>query len=80
MPRAPALPWVFARALARHRLDRSGRRWLFVAQDQLSSALRLLAREPPRELGIVLMECPAKDGSRGREDFTGALRQKSANQ
>jgi len=55
---------VFGRALARHAHDPSGRRWLFVPYDQLSSALGPLARAPARELGIVLVECPSKAATR----------------
>lgn len=41
-----------------------GRRWLFVPYDQLTSAVGPLAREPARELGIVVVEAPAKASQR----------------
>lgn len=37
-----------------------GRRWLFVPYDQLTDKLGPLSREAPAELGVVLVECPAK--------------------
>lgn len=40
--------------------DERGRRWIFVAYDQLTSEFGPLARTPPRELGIVLVEAPLK--------------------
>lgn len=52
------------KALARHRADPSGRRWVFVAYDQLTSAVGPLAEIPVRELGIVLVEAPAKASNR----------------
>lgn len=36
------------------------RRWLFVPYDQLTDAVGPLSRQPPSELGIVLVECPEK--------------------
>lgn len=47
----------FRAALARYRVDESGRRWLFVTYDQLSDAIGPWSRE----LGIVLVECPGKE-------------------
>jgi len=55
---------AFRSALARHRHDTRGRRWLFVPYDQLTSAFGPLAREPVRELGIVVVENPGKAARR----------------
>lgn len=59
---------VFLRALeARLRgvgADATGRRWLFVPYDQLSDEVGPLATTSPRELGIVLVECPEKAARR----------------
>ena len=57
-------PSVFSRMLAQHQHDPSGRRWLFVPYDQLSAEFGPLSRDPVRELGIVLVECPAKAAMR----------------
>jgi deoxyribodipyrimidine photolyase-related protein len=46
------------------RLDPAGRRWLFVPYDQLSDRIGPLSRAPARELGIVLVESPAKAARR----------------
>lgn len=54
----------FRERLARHRHDERGRRWLFVPYDQLSDEVGPLAREAPRDVGIVLVECPAKAARR----------------
>ena len=40
------------------------RRWLFVPYDQLTDAVGPLAQAPPEDLGIVLVECPAKAARR----------------
>lgn len=40
------------------------RRWLFVPYDQLSDQMGPLAREDPRQLGIVIIESPQKAGRR----------------
>ncbi len=53
---------AFRERLTRH--DPRGRRWLFVPYDQLSAAIGPLAREPARELGIVVIESPTKAGQR----------------
>lgn len=50
----------FRDRLAALRVDPSHRRWLFVPYDQLTDAVGPLARGAPRDLGIVLVECPAK--------------------
>jgi len=42
----------------------SNRRWLFVPYDQLTDAVGPLSREDPRELGIVIVECPEKAARR----------------
>jgi deoxyribodipyrimidine photolyase-related protein len=55
---------TFARKLERRRKDPRGRRWLFVAYDQLSDGFGPLSREDPRELGIVLVESSAKASRR----------------
>jgi deoxyribodipyrimidine photolyase-related protein len=44
--------------------DVSGRRWLYVPYDQLTDGIGPLAEDPPDELGIVLVECPAKAARR----------------
>ena len=44
--------------------DATGRRWLFVPYDQLSGELGPIATTSPRELGIVLVECPEKAACR----------------
>ncbi len=55
----------FAKALARSRpKTRTNRRWLFVPYDQLSDGIGPLAKEPPHELGIVLIESREKAGRR----------------
>ena len=52
---------AFARALDEHAPRGTGpRRWLFVPYDQLTAELGPLSREPPSELGIILVECPQK--------------------
>jgi deoxyribodipyrimidine photolyase-related protein len=56
--------WAFRSALRDRGTDPSGRRWIFVAYDQLNDALGPLARIAPRDLGIVLVECPAKAARR----------------
>lgn len=57
---------AFREALAAQQrdLDPSGRRTWFVPYDQLSGDLGALAREPARELAIVLVESPAKAARR----------------
>lgn len=56
---------AFSRELERRRpREGRGRRWLFVAYDQLSERLGPLAREDPRDLGIVLVEAPWKAARR----------------
>ena len=44
--------------------SRARRRWLFVPYDQLHDGIGPLAKEPPGELGIVLVESRAKAGRR----------------
>lgn len=46
----------FSRRLRERQSDGAGRRWVYVAYDQLSDGLGPLAREDPRELGIILIE------------------------
>lgn len=57
---------TFADALASATKDLppKGRRWLFVPYDQLTDAVGPLAREPARELGIVIVENPEKAARR----------------
>jgi deoxyribodipyrimidine photolyase-related protein len=55
---------LFRRRLAERGTDPSGRRWIFVPYDQLSDALGPLSREDPRELGLVVVESPAKAARR----------------
>ncbi|MCA9790691.1 MAG: cryptochrome/photolyase family protein [Candidatus Eremiobacteraeota bacterium] len=54
----------FIQALRQHRPDPDGRRWLYVPYDQLSDEIGPLAREPARELGLVLIENPGKAARR----------------
>jgi len=54
----------FARALRDRQTDPAGRRWLFVPYDQLTDTLGPLSREDPAELGIVVVESPAKGRAR----------------
>ncbi|MGH0031343.1 MAG: cryptochrome/photolyase family protein [Myxococcota bacterium] len=46
----------FRRELDAREVDPAGRRWLFVAYDQLTDAVGPLSREDPDELGIILVE------------------------
>ena len=55
---------AFREALDARRVDAGGRRWLFVPYDQLTDAVGPLSRARPREVGIVLVECPAKAARR----------------
>ncbi|MBL9027094.1 MAG: cryptochrome/photolyase family protein [Myxococcales bacterium] len=55
---------AFSRALASHRWTEKSRRWLFVPYDQLSDEIGPLSREDPKELGIVVVECPEKAARR----------------
>jgi deoxyribodipyrimidine photolyase-related protein len=55
---------IFRERLDANRVDASGRRWLFVPYDQLTDAVGPLSRTPPRELGIVVVECLAKAARR----------------
>jgi deoxyribodipyrimidine photolyase-related protein len=54
----------FREALARHHLDEQGRRWIFAAPDQLTAQVGPLSQGPARELGLVLIETPAKAARR----------------
>ncbi len=58
-PRSP-----FRAALAESARDRGKRRWIFVPYDQLSDEIGPLAREDPRELGVIMVECPGKAARR----------------
>ncbi|MCU0659885.1 MAG: cryptochrome/photolyase family protein, partial [Polyangiaceae bacterium] len=56
---------AFLEALRQRTTALSGaRRWLFVPYDQLSDQIGPLSREPPDQLGIVLVECPQKASRR----------------
>ncbi|NIR43707.1 MAG: deoxyribodipyrimidine photolyase [Gemmatimonadetes bacterium] len=55
---------VFTRRLADRQPDPEGRRWLYVAYDQLTDRIGPLSREEPEELGIVLIESSWKAGRR----------------
>lgn len=56
---------TFSEALRRARPKSPGsRRWLFVPYDQLNDGIGPLAHEPPKELGIVLIESVAKAARR----------------
>jgi deoxyribodipyrimidine photolyase-related protein len=50
----------FLRALAHRAGNRRDRRWIYVPYDQLTDQLGPLAEHPPEELGIVMLENPAK--------------------
>jgi deoxyribodipyrimidine photolyase-related protein len=54
----------FRRALAASTPDESGRRWVFAAPDQLTSLVGPLSAGPARELGLVVVETPAKAARR----------------
>jgi deoxyribodipyrimidine photolyase-related protein len=54
----------FAKTLADRQPDPSGRRWIYVPYDQLSSRIGPLLREDPDELGIVMVESPWKAARR----------------
>lgn len=51
------------RALTGH-LEESGRAWIFAPYDQLSDRIGPLSRGAPRELGLVVIECPDKGNRR----------------
>ena len=55
---------AFRTALAATRTSQAGRRFVFVPYDQLGAHEGPLAREDPREVGIVLVECPEKSARR----------------
>ncbi len=55
---------AFRQALGKHRNVERGRKWIFVASDQLSDQLGPLSREKAGKLGIVLVETPAKAARR----------------
>lgn len=55
---------TFFAALRERNNKPEGRRWLFVPYDQLSDRIGPLAREDPRELGIVMVETPWKASRR----------------
>jgi len=55
---------MFRGALAAHEVDTTNRRWLFVPYDQLTDAFGPLAREAPRDVGILLVESAEKAGRR----------------
>lgn len=61
---APSSDSPFIRALQAHTHDPAGRRWVFVPYDQLTDVVGPLSREPVRELGVVLVESPAKAARR----------------
>ncbi len=54
----------FSAELDALRVDPGGRRWVYVPYDQLTDAIGPLQRIPARELGIVMVECPAKASRR----------------
>lgn len=49
---------------SRSRINDARRRWFFVPYDQLTDAVGPLSRAHPRDVGIVLVECPAKAARR----------------
>ena len=50
----------FGRDLSEMSRDPAGRRWVYVPYDQLSSDMGRLSREPPSDLGLVMVENPWK--------------------
>jgi deoxyribodipyrimidine photolyase-related protein len=46
------------------RVNESQRRWFFVPYDQLTDTVGPLSRADPRDVGIVVVECPAKAARR----------------
>ena len=54
------MPSPFQTELRARAVDPAGRRWIFVPYDQLTDRLGPLSRESPEELGIVVVESPAK--------------------
>ena len=55
---------VFREQLAARGVKQGDRRWYFVPYDQLTDAVGPLSRANPHEVGIVLVECPAKASRR----------------
>lgn len=55
---------AFLRALSEVNPTDARRRWVYLPYDQLSDRIGLLARLPPDEVGIVLVETPAKPRAR----------------
>ena len=55
---------IFREQLSARRVNESQRRWFFVPYDQLTDAVGPLSRADPREVGIVLVECPEKASRR----------------
>jgi len=55
---------VFGKQLGMHGVNEAHRRWFFVPYDQLTDAVGPLSRADPRDIGIVLVECPAKAARR----------------
>ena len=57
-------PSHFTAALAERNSDPQDRRWLYIPYDQLTDRIGPLSNEDPHELGIILIECPAKAARR----------------
>lgn len=55
---------AFHRELERHAVDARGRRWVYVPYDQLNADIGPLARHAPSEVGVILIEAPAKAARR----------------
>jgi hypothetical protein len=55
---------VFGKLLRERNSDPANRRWIYVPYDQLSDRMGPLLLEDPHELGIILMENPAKAARR----------------
>ncbi len=53
-------PSPFLKALADRQSDPAGRQWIYVPYDQVTDQIGPLAKEDPRQLGIVLIENPWK--------------------
>jgi deoxyribodipyrimidine photolyase-related protein len=64
MPPSPESSSPFRTELQARQTDPAGRRWVFVPYDQLTDDLGPLASEPPEEVGIVVVEAPAKAARR----------------
>jgi len=58
------VPSEFRRQLRDRAVDPEGRRWVYVPYDQLTDSVGPLAERAPEELGIVMVESPARAARR----------------